>query len=86
MFEMNEYLQNLYAALKDKDIERLQEIGGFYSNDDQYDYETHDVREINLTVASYINDGHDSDRHKAMILVDEFDTGHKIDDYSVDYK
>jgi len=51
MFEMDEYLKNLYDALKDKDTDRLQEIGGFYENDDQYDYETHDLREINLSVA-----------------------------------
>ena len=85
MHEMNEYLKNLYRALKDKDAERLQEIGGFYENDDQYDYETHDLREINLTVASYMNDGHDSDRQKALILIDEFDTEHKIDLHSADY-
>ncbi|MDA9129008.1 hypothetical protein N9J72_00850 [Candidatus Gracilibacteria bacterium] len=77
---MNEYLQNLYTALRDKDFDRLQEIGGFYSNDDQYDYETHDVREINLTVASYVNDRHESDREKALILIDEFDTENKIDE------
>lgn len=85
MFEMDEYLQNLYNALKDKDKDRLQEIGGFYENDDQYDYETHDLREINLTVASYISNDHESDREKAMILIDEFDTGHKIDTHSTDY-
>jgi len=86
MFEMDEYLQNLYGALKDKDTERLQEIGGFYENDDQYDYETHDLREINLSIASYMNNGHESDREKAMILIDEFDTGHKIDKHSADYQ
>lgn len=85
MHEMDEYLQNLYSALKNKDAERLQEIGGFYENDDQYDYETHDLREINLSVASYMNDWHESDREKAMILIDEFDTGHKIDKHTTDY-
>ena len=80
MFEMTEYLQNLYLALQERDLERLQEIRGFYENDDQYDYETHDLREINLTVATYMNDKHESDREKAMILIDEFDTEHKIDE------
>lgn len=82
---MSEYLKNLYSALKNKDRERLQEIGGFYENDDQYDYETHDLREINLSVASYMNDGHESDREKALILIDEFDTENKIDLHSADY-
>jgi len=82
---MSEYLQKLYIALRDKNRERLQEIWGFYENDDQYDYETHDVREINLTVASYMNNGHEADREKAMILIDEFDTEHKIDKHSADY-
>lgn len=86
MFGMDEYLKNLYSALKSKDIERLQEIWGFYENDDQYDYETHDLREINLTIATYVNDKHESDREKAMILIDEFDTENKIDIHTADYQ
>ena len=82
---MNEYLQNLYAALKDKDIERLQDIGLFIENDDQDDYETYDLREVNICVDSYINNGHESNRKKAMILIDEFDTENKIDIHSADY-
>jgi len=85
MHEMNKYLKSLHNALILNDTEKLQEIGWFYENDDQYDYETHDLREINLTVATYINDWHESDREKALILIDEFDTEHKIDLHSADY-
>jgi len=73
MFEMTEYLQNLYKALKEKDIERIEEIGVFIENDDQYDYETHDVREINLLVDDYVKNKNDISREKALILIDEFD-------------
>jgi len=82
MFEMTEYLQNLYKALKEKDIERIEEIGVFIENDDQYDYETHDVREINLLVDDYVKNKNDISREKALILIDEFDMWEKRDEYA----
>ncbi|NDK09817.1 hypothetical protein GW846_03495 [Candidatus Gracilibacteria bacterium] len=82
MYEMTEYLQNLYNALKAKDIEKIQEIGVYVENDDQYDYETHDVREINLLVDDYIENRNDISREKALILIDEFDTGDKKDEFA----
>jgi len=82
MYEMTEYLQNLYNALKAKDIEKIQEIWVYVENDDQYDYETHDVREINLLVDDYIENRNDISREKALILIDEFDTWDKKDEFA----
>ena len=82
MFEMTEYLQNLYKALKEKDIERIEEIGVFIENDDQYDYETHDVREINLLVDDYVKNKNDISREKALIVIVEFDMWEKRDEYA----
>jgi len=82
MYEMTEYLQNLYNALKAKDIEKIQEIWVYVENDDQYDYETHDVREINILVDDYIENRNDISREKALILIDEFDTWDKKDEFA----
>lgn len=82
MFEMNEYLKNIYDALQDKDTERLKEIGVFVETDDQYDYETHDTREINFAVAEYIESEDEQSRKHAIQLIDEFDVENKYDHYA----
>lgn len=79
---MTEYLQNLYSALKAKDFEKIEEIGVFIENDDQYDYESHDVREINLLVDDYVKNRNDISREKALILIDEFDIWDKKDEFA----
>lgn len=82
MFEMHQYLKNMYQALEKKDISRLEQIGHFTETDDQYDYEDHDIREIYFMVDDYIQSGNEKSRQKAMILIDEFDTDNKIDVFS----
>ena len=85
MFEITEYLQNIYKAVKERNIEQLEEIWTFVETDDQEDYETRDFREIEYAINKYISSKNDQDREKAMILIDEFDTSHKIDRHSADY-
>ncbi len=82
MPEMTEYLENLYAALKEKDFAKIEEIWVFVEDDDQYDYESHDVREINLLVDDYVKNRNDISREKALILIDEFDIWDKKDEYA----
>lgn len=81
MMEISEYLSKLYTALRNEDTDTLGEMNGFVETDDQDDYEAKDLREIELAIAEYIENGTEQSRENAMILIDEFDVDIKYDEF-----